>query len=417
MATFQFDGLLVDRNSDDLHLYLRRAYREKFRPLCMCKSLGVPMYVAKHADAIIIKRMPNTGQKHHPDCESFELPPELTGRAGLQDSAMTEDQSTGLTNLKFAFSLSKIGGSRSALVKSDEKKTEVEADPAKLSLLALLHCLYDDAGFNRWSPRMKLKRNWGVIQKHLTKAAQSNISRGSPLLDILLIPETFCMERKDILAAQHRKFLSKLRPKGKTTPLGICIGEVKAFEEARFNHKLVLKHMADLPLYFDDELNKRMHKTFGKEITMYRENENIHLIAISTFLVSASGNPTIDTLSFMMVDANWLPFEGLEELDVINKAVSENRYFIKGLRYNLKQSKVMASFLFSDTGDEPTAFYVVPAGAGESYYEDLESVIEKSEFKSAIYDVNKDDCIVLPAEATDGEKSETETNTYRTDIK
>jgi hypothetical protein len=397
MAMYQFKDVLLNKDSDDLQIHLQRAYKTKLRPMCMCKSSGVPMYIAKHIDAFIIKRMPNTGQKHHPDCESFELPPELTGRAGLQDSAIAEDQSTGLTNLKFEFSLSKMGGSRAAPVQSEEKKTEVEAGPSKLTLLSLLHCLYDDAGFNRWSPRMQAKRSWAVIQKHLTKAAQSKVVRGNPLSDILLVPEVFSMERKEILASQRRKFLSKLRPTGKSSPLGICIGEVKAFEEARFNHKLILKHMADMPLYFDDELNKRMHKTFSKEISMHRENENIHLIAIATFLVSASGNPTIDTLSFMMVDANWLPFENLEELDVINKAVNESRYFIKGLRYNLKPSKVIASFLFSDTGEDPTTFYVVPAGAGEGYYEDLESVIEKSEFRHSIYDVNKDDCIRLPS--------------------
>lgn len=398
MTNYQFKDALIDKNSEDLHIHLQRSYKAKFRPLCMCKSSGVPMYIANHANAFIIKRMPNTGQKHHPDCDSFELPPELTGRAGLQDSAIAEDQSTGLTNLKFEFSLSKMGGSRAAPVKSDEKKTEVEADPSKLTLLSLLHCLYDDAGFNRWSPKMMAKRKWSVIQKHLIKAAQSKVVRGNPLSDILIIPETFTMECKDILASQHRKFLSKLKPKGKASPLGICIGEVKAFDEARFSHKLVLKHMADMPLYFDDEMNKKIHKTFSKEIAMHQENESIHLIAIATFMVSASGNPTIDTLSFMMVDANWLPFENLEELDVINKAVSENRYFIKGLRYNLKPSKVIASFLFSDTGEDPTTFYVVPAGAGESYYEDLEAVIEQSDFKSSVYDVNKDDCIILPLE-------------------
>lgn len=396
MTNFKFKEGLIDKDSTDLQANLQKAYKTKFRPLCMCKSTGIPMYIAKHANAFIIKRMPNTGQKHHPDCDSFELPPELSGRAGLQDGAIAEDQSTGMTNLKFDFSLSKLGGSRAAPVKNDEKKTVVEADPTKLTLLSLLHCLYEDAGFNRWSPKMKAKRKWGVIQKHLAKAAQSKIVRGNPLSEILIIPETFSMELKDVLASRHRKFLSKLRPKGKTSPLGICIGEVKAFDEARFNHKLVLKHMADMPLYFDDELNKRIQKTFSKEIAMHQENENMHLLAITTFLVSASGNPTIDTLSFMMVDANWLPFENLEELDVLNKAVSDNRYFIKGLRYNLKPSKVIASFLFSDTGEDPTTLYVVPAGAGEGYYEELDSVIEQSEFESSIYDVNKDETITLP---------------------
>lgn len=396
VANYQLKDAVIDKNAEDLQYHLRRSYEAKCRPLCMCKASGIEMYIAKIGNSFVVKRMPNTGQKHHPDCDSFELPPELTGRAKLQDSAIAVDPSTGLTNLKFEFSLSKLGGSRAAPTKSAEKKTEVKADPSKLTLLSLLHCLYEDAGFNRWSPNMLAKRRWGTIQRFLTKAAQSKLVRANPLSDILHIPESFSMERKDVLAAQRRKFLSKFRSKGRTSPLGICIGEVKELVEARFNHKLVLKHMADMPLYFDDELKVKIQKTFSREFAMHRENEHMHLLAICTFRVSASGNPTIDTISFMMVDANWLPFENLEELDVISKAVADNRYFIKGLRYNLNPSKVIASILFTDTGEDPITYYVVPAGAGDSYYDELGRVIEESEFRSSFYDVNNDDQIDLP---------------------
>jgi len=422
VANYQLKDALIDKNAEDIQAHLQQSYEANFRPLCMCRASGIPMYIAKIGNSFVIKRMPNTGQKHHPDCTSFELPPELTGRAELQDSAIAEDQSTGLTNLRFEFSLSKIGGSRAAPTKSTEKNTEVKSDPSKLTLLSLMHCLYEDAGFNRWSPNMLAKRRWGTIQRYLTKAAQSKVVRGNPLSDILHIPEPFSMERKDALAAQRRKFLSKFRSKGKTSPLGICVGEVKEFVEARFNHKLVMKHMADMPLYFDDDLNAKLQKTFCRELAMHRENEHIHLIAICTFRVSASGNPTIDTLSFMMVDANWLPFENLEELDVISKAVEDNRYFIKGLRYNLKPSKVIASILFTDTGDDPFTYYVVPAGAGDSYYEELRSVIEDSEFRRSFYDVNNDDQIDLPLDnspnrkvqaiRTDGEQPEAQLSKY-----
>ena len=425
MTNYQLKDAVIDKNAEDIQAHLHRSYEAKFRPLCMCKASGVAMYIAKIGNSFVIKRMPNTGQKHHPNCDSFEIPPELTGRSGLQDSAIAEDQSTGLTNLKFEFSLSKIGGSRAVPTQSTEKKTEIKADPSKLTLLSLLHCLYEDAGFNRWSPNMLAKRRWGTIQRYLTKAAQSKVARKNPLSDILHIPETFSMERKDALAAQRRKFLSKFRSKGKTSPLGICIGEVKELIEARFNHKLVMKHMADMPLYFDEDLNAKLQKTFSRELAMHRENEHIHLLAICTFRVSASGNPTIDALSFMMVDANWLPFESLEELDVITKAVAGNRHFIKGLRYNLRPSKVIASVLFTDTGEDPITYYVVPAGAGDSYYEELERVIEESEFRSSFYDVNNDDQIDLPLDNSpnrkvqvthvDGERNEDVLSSYRSE--
>ena len=69
---------------------LAAAHAERHRPLCLCLTEGVAMYVARVGAGFIVKRMPGTGSLHAPDCISYELPADLSGLARVIGSAITE---------------------------------------------------------------------------------------------------------------------------------------------------------------------------------------------------------------------------------------------------------------------------------------------------------------------------------------
>ena len=77
----------------------------------------------------------------------------------------------GLTALRFDFALSK-GASKAIPSVNTEAKNSVKTDGKKLSLRGLLHYLWEQAEFNKWSPGMAGKRNWFVIRKYLYEAGQ-----------------------------------------------------------------------------------------------------------------------------------------------------------------------------------------------------------------------------------------------------
>jgi hypothetical protein len=70
------------------------------------------MYVARlgASDGYIVKRMPDTGSHHAPDCPSYEPPAEVSGLGQVLGSAITEDPATGETTLKLDFPMSKMPG-------------------------------------------------------------------------------------------------------------------------------------------------------------------------------------------------------------------------------------------------------------------------------------------------------------------
>jgi len=224
MSKYSFDGQIVERDDPLMQDLLDSAYKTKKRPLCLCSDNGIEMYIAKSGDSnYILKRLPYSAQRHHPDCDSFEIPAELSGREDVQQKAISEDEATGLTSLKFDFSLSKMAINSSMNKGEPKEKTAVQANPTKLSIRSLLHFLYEEAGLNKWSPKMTGKRNWWIVRKYIIQAAQDKVARKKPLEKILLVPENFSIDNKDEIISRRRQFLSTLKKQGSKSPMGASI--------------------------------------------------------------------------------------------------------------------------------------------------------------------------------------------------
>ena len=365
---------------------LAEMHRKRARPLCPCQHKGVEMYIAKVGDKYIVKRMPGSGSLHSPECDSYEPPPELSGLGEVLGSAIKENTEEGVVELRFDFSLSRIAGRAAPQAGSGEDTESVRTDGAKLTLRSTLHYLWDQAGFNRWLPAMEGKRNWSVVRRHLIRAAESKIAKGAPLSDQLYIPETFILERKKEIQQNRHDQLKWIRGGNK---MMIVIGEVKGVEEARFGHRLVLKHCADFQFILNDDIFKRMDTRYKTEIDLWRSFDDIHLVAVATFSLNLANHPVIEELSLMTVTSNWIPFENIHDKAIIDLLVENRRRFFKGLRYNLPASKPLAAAVLSDTLPSPTALYAIPLTPSEGYLMELEDLIAESRLSSWQWDTNE----------------------------
>ena len=107
-SVYEVSGQRFETASHGFAEAIADAHAAHQRPRCMCLVDGVEMYVARLGDGFIVKRMPNTGSHHAPDCPSYEPPAESSGLGQVLGSAITEDPATGETTLKLDFSMSKI---------------------------------------------------------------------------------------------------------------------------------------------------------------------------------------------------------------------------------------------------------------------------------------------------------------------
>lgn len=383
-ANYRIGDIEIDGDSHGLTEVLARAYADKIRPICLCRSTGVEMYLAKIGGSVVVKRMPGTGGDHAADCESYEPPHELSGLGQIAGRAITEDPSDGLTSLKVGFSLTKTGSRSPAGSASGSEADSAKTDGTKLTLRSLLHYLWEEAGFNRWSPSMTGKRSWAVVWRHLRQVVERTKTKGAPLADSLYVPEPFHLETKDEIAQRRLAFMS--RSASSTTKgarrLMIVVGEVKEFAPARFGHKVLFRHAPDFPFMLPDDLHKRLHRRFEAELSLWQAMDSTHLMAIATFGVAAAGVATLEEVALMLSNENWIPFDGAADRMLIEAMTRDQRRFTKGLRYNLAPDRPMACMVATDTQPQPTAMFVLPTGDDELQMEALRELMADSKLAS-----------------------------------
>jgi Protein of unknown function (DUF1173) len=338
------------------------------RPRCMCIAEGVEMYVARMAGphgGYIVKRMPDTGFRHAPDCPSYEPPADYSGLGQVLGSAISEDTATGQTRLQLGFPLTKIPG-RSQMPQEGGDSDSVATDGAKLSLRGLLHYLWDQAELTRWHPGFAGKRTWGTVRKQLLSAAEDKVVRGDSLRSRLYIPEMFYVDQRDAINTRRMvQWLQALSAPGKPQYLMLLVGEVKDIVPARYGFKAVVKHVPDQAFALDQQLYRRLGRHFETELTLWGASENIHMVLIATFSVSQTGVPIISELSLMPVTRHWLPVENTFDQQLVDRLVHEGRTFRKGLRYNLPASIPVANATLIDTNGDPCSLRIAQGTAAE----------------------------------------------------
>ncbi len=376
MSTYQIEQQTISPDDPGFLSTLARAHGGHVRPLCLCRSPGVDMYVAKIGQQYIVKRMPNTGKLHNMHCDSYEPPEELSGLGQVDGSAIQEDTKTGETTLKFNFPLTKAAGKK-APKPSETPADTVKTDGMKLTLTSTLHYLWEQAGFNRYTPAMAGKRSWSVIRTYLQQAASGKLAKGQSLANMLYIPETFVLDRKDDIAHRRRVIMNPLAADTGTRKLMIVVGEVKEIGPSRYGYKVVFKHLADCHFMMNEDLQKRLQKRFEAQLQLWDALEQTHLVLIGTFSVSRAGVPSLEELALVNMTENWIPFENTFEYQLLQTLTSKNRSFIKGVRYNLPANKPIAAAVLSDTGEQPTAL-LLANDADDNQAEQLEELITGS---------------------------------------
>jgi len=366
MPHYRFENNLTCEPSDpgwpDI---LRNAYAGKIRPLCLCKAAEPPaMYIAATKTGHTLKRMPNTGPQHGPQCDHYEAPPEVSGLGQVAGSAIREDPDSGVTTIAVDFALSK-GAPRAPADSDAVEHSSVRADGKKLTLRGTLHYLLDQAHLTRWVPAMAGKRSWNVVRRELISAAADTVAKGQALNELLFIPEEVYRE-SERAAANERRAAKLARMNGSPGSRMILIGELVNIVDGRYGERMLqLKNLPDI-VSTSEDLCQRLRKHFGAQLAMDRAKavDGAHLLLIGTISQPLQGLYNLEEASLLNVNAGYLPFETMNEYALLEALVG--RRFTKTLRYNLS-SKIPVAFAILHDTPRPTALYVVPPGSADEY--------------------------------------------------
>lgn len=99
----------------------------------------------------------------------------------------------------------------------------------------------------------------------------------------------------------------------------------------------------------------------------------------------------------MVVNENWLPFEDMVELQLLEKLARLKRKIVKGLRFNLPRNKPIVSITLPEQKPSPVAMFIVRADVGDEYENALQDMINaRPEITPWIWHVGKENIPELP---------------------
>src|SRR5438445_10151226 len=359
---FSIKGRTYTSRDPALQDALARVYDRPERPRGMCVRDGVEMYVAKHRQ-YVVKRMPDRGHQHHATCASYE--PEL-GQSGLGEliGESIIEHSPESVELRVDFPLARAPG-RAFVRRAAQEPAEINAPRHRMSLRAVMHFLFERAGFNRWYPAMEGKRTQGVIHKYLLEAAGGVQTKGVTLSERLFVPEQFHEEHKSEIAERRRSKLAVLQSPEVDVQfkMAIVLGEYKCDEASPRGRKVWLKHMPDAPLFIDAKTWERIERAYGNLLeARYADTKTKQRVVICALIYAKREHIyQIDTASFMLTTEHWIPIEGMHEVDLIQALTEQKRRFIKPLRYDARSASPFPNALLLDTGEKQTPLHVVSA--------------------------------------------------------
>jgi hypothetical protein len=340
---------------------LSQVYESSERPRCMCVKGGVEMYVAKHAE-FVIKRMPGTGHLHHVACHSFEPEAGVSGIGELMGEAIVE-HAPEQVEIRTAFPLARVAGKPLPRGEPSDDPPSINAPRRRMSLRAVLHFLYDRAGFNRWYPAMDGRRSQAVICRFLTAASRGVTLKGGTLEERIFVPEQFRVaEAEEIGERRRRKLAMLLSPEADVQfKMAILIGQLTGVESTAYGRRMTVKHMPDVALYIDNkawEKAERAYKTILQAVDADVEHKPRVLMAALIY-AKREHIYQVDSLTLMLVTDQWVPLDGLYELPLIEALTRQARPFIKPLKFDAKTAAGFPNVLLLDAGAEPVPLNVV----------------------------------------------------------
>ena len=342
---FSIKGCVLSEDDPQLQDALARIHETPERPRCLCVRGGIEMYVARHR-RFVVKRMPDTRNRHAPACPSYEPEAQQSGLGELLGEAVLERE-PGKVELRVDFPWARTTG-RSVARSEPHEVAEVAPTRHRMSLRALMHFLFERAGFNRWSPAMQGKRNQGVLHKYLLEAAEGVSVKGVALGERLYVPEPFNEATLAEAAQRRRDKLAVLRPREGHSPLAVVIGEFKTSEASALGRRVWIRHLPDAPLLTSAKTWGRIERAFAPLFEAGDADTGFKIRLMMAALVGARREHTYE-------------IEGVHELPLVHALVEQRRRFIKPLRYDARSAACFANALLLDCGAAPVPLHVVSA--------------------------------------------------------
>lgn len=337
----------LDSHHDRAQACLKRAKRDQATIACQCQTPPVPMHIKYRHGRYVLCRNPNTGKQHHPLCPSYAEPDELSGRGSYSEQAVKNIDDEIVVSPEFSLTMSKSTLAKKTILNANASSKKRNT----VTLLGVLQLIYARAGFHRWYPKMKGKRNYARFAYYVEKSlASMRFSRGRSMQDSIVI------------ASSRTSIKSRLKTicfAGEKSPkrLGLVIGSLLKVKKAgcfsgKQTYALIHRHDHQAtPCYLSEAMwlnSQRSYLTRRPCADDFMPISEVQYITVSLVSMNQYHSIIVEQCAFMPVTRDFIPYESSYERQVAEALVEQNRAFIKPLRYD-SQEVTFPDFVLHDT--------------------------------------------------------------------
>ncbi|MGC0914855.1 DUF1173 family protein [Pantoea agglomerans] len=296
-----------------------------------------------------------TGNEHKPDCRFYSVWSDERQSEIYQGEAVRA-AADGTIVIRLPTGLQKKAPSevKPAVNVSDEEPLKRKRRPS-MSLLGLLHLLWEQSGINVWHPAFdKKKRTPGWVSWRLQQTATRIRIGRVPLEESLLLMATKGTQQ---VIANREHLRAAEKNKRRLIVISVLAGWSEA-GEARLKTMVPLGLFSGFPdLVLPEDVRLRLERSFSSELGDWRRGMKVVVIAETeppetTFRHFDGRNrpsscSTVVDMALMTVSPRFIPLDSGYEGAVEEKLWQEKRSFIKPLRYDGEED-VFPDFVLKD---------------------------------------------------------------------
>ncbi|MGH3429152.1 MAG: DUF1173 family protein, partial [Mycobacteriales bacterium] len=329
------------------HLLIR-AKTETGYGECLCSTPALRLVIRERAGRYHLAVWPTTGHRHATACAFYRVDDAYSGRrfggVATSDGAISVRLDRPLS-LAVQGKPTEHSDGRS---RRSASSTNATAGSGRVTLLGLLHLIWEEATLNTWNPAAR--RGWDILRDHLIDAlATVNVDGVDLDTSCHLPPRDVSTDAdKTLNDAAYRVFRSGLGNDGRTERFGLVLDEIRSVEPATSEHDLhvSLVHLAD-PLQGTPQLEARLRGSYKRAFAAVE-----HKIGrqFALCLVKRRDNRSVALLDMavMVTNSEAIPVDSSYELAMADHIVASRRTVFKPLRYDRKEA-VLPDFLLTDT--------------------------------------------------------------------
>ena len=225
---------------------------------CLCVATGPPekLVIRSRQGRFHLACWPGRRGAHAPHCHFHQLSDHMSGRSRYA-AAIEEDVDGVRIHLNVALTVNLAEARRRATPVAARQGGESQA---AMTLLGLLHHLWERSALNRW-PGRRGRRGWRECAHQLAEAIDETRLDQTALSQILYLVGPYSPDTAAENDAAFERFAGRLGRRGELSRRGLLLGEIKAVTPAKGGWRIGLRQ-TKTPVFLDGPLLTRLKRSY-----------------------------------------------------------------------------------------------------------------------------------------------------------